>query len=180
MFVDETGVSFTPLVQKTWAPRGQTPVLRRRLRSWTKVSLVGVWSVSPGRRNVDWCCELHPGRSLSQDDFAEVLRSLLRRWRSPIVLVWDRLPAHRGRKVQAILDRHPRLHIELLPAYAPELNPNEYAWGYLKRNMLAQFCPDDLDQLVFETLWQSLRLAGRKPLLRSFLNATGLAFRWPL
>lgn len=178
MFVDESGVFFTPLLQRTWAPRGQTPVLKHRLRSWKKVSLVGVWSVCANRRRVDWSCQLHPGRSLVQHDFIELLRSLLRRWRGHVVLVWDRLPAHRSAAVQSFVVRRPRLPLEYLPGYAPELNPNEYAWGYLKRNMLSHFCPADLDQLWFETYWQTLRLAGRDHLLKSFLAATKLPFRW--
>ncbi len=180
MFVDESGVTFTPLVQRTWAPRGQTPVLKHRLRSWKKVSLAGVWSVTHGRRRVDWSCELVPGRSLVQEDFIDLLRSLLRRWRGNLVLLWDRLPAHRSAAVRRFVARHPRLDVEYLPPYAPELNPNEYAWGYLKRNLLPQFCPDDLHQLHVETWFQTMRLAGRDQLLRSFFNATKLPFRWPI
>jgi transposase len=179
VFIDESGVTFTPLVQKTWAPRGQTPVLTHRLRSWKKVSLVGVWSVSHRRRRVDWSCQLVPGRSLVTDDFIGLLRSLLRRWRGNLVLVWDRLPGHRSAAVRRFAACHPRLDIEYLPAYAPEFNPNEYAWGYLKRNMLPQFCPDGLHQLHVETWFQTLRLSGRDRLLRSFFNATQLPFRWP-
>jgi transposase len=94
------------------------------------------------------------------------------------VLVWDRLPAHRSAAVRRFAARHRRLAIEYLPAYAPELNPNEYAWGYLKRNLLPQFCPDDFQQLRVETWFQTLQLSERPRLLRSFLNATGLPFRW--
>src|SRR5579863_1454181 len=178
VFVDESGVTFTPLVQRTWALRGHTPVLKHRLRSWKKVSLIGVWSTTRRRRIVDWSCQLVPGRSLVTDDFIALLRSLLRRWRGKIVLLWDRLPGHRSATVQRYIARHPRLDIEYLPPYAPELNPNEYAWGYLKRNLLPQFCPDDLDQLHAETWFQTLRLSGRDQLIRSFFNATKLPFRW--
>ena len=179
VFIDESGVSFTPLVQRTWAPRGQTPVLKRRLRSWKKVSLIGIWSVSPKRRRVDWSCELVADRSLVQHDFVALLGALLRRWREPLVVLWDRLPAHRGGKVQRLVKYQRRLDIESLPAYAPELNPNEYAWGYLKRHLLAHFCPDDLLDLHVETRFQTCRLAARPDLLRSFLDATKLPFRWP-
>jgi transposase len=37
--------------------------------------------------------------------------------------------------------------IETLPAYAPELNPVEYLWAWLKRHALANFCPETLDEL---------------------------------
>jgi transposase len=103
----------------------------------------------------------------------------LRRWRGPVVLVWDRLPGHRGRQVREFAARSRRLHIEYLPPYAPELNPNEFAWSYLKTHLLPQYCPHDLKQLAFEARWQTLRLSGRERLLRSFLDATRLPFRWP-
>jgi transposase len=179
VFVDESGVTNTPLVQKTWAPRGQTPVLKHRLRGWKKVSLVGVWSVTHRRRRVDWSCRLQPNRSLNEDDFIDLLQTLLRRWRGNIVLIWDRLPAHRSAKVKQFLAQHPRLDVEFLPPYAPELNPNEYAWGYLKRNLLPHYCPDSLRQLHRETWFQTLRLSAREELLKSFFQATRLPFRWP-
>jgi transposase len=153
-------------------------VLRRRLRSWKKLSLIGAWSVSPKRRRVDWCCDLQAA-SFKQEDFVEFLRGLLRRWREPIVVIWNNLPGHLGHEVRQFENSHQRLHIEHLPKYAPELNPNEYAWGYLKRNLLPRFCPDDLHQLHVETWFQTLRLSGRDQLLRSFLAATKLPFRWP-
>jgi transposase len=62
-------------------------------------------------------------------------------------VVWDHLGAHQGRALRQWLRRCRRLHLEFLPGYAPELNPNEYGWAYLKNHRLANYCPTDVDQL---------------------------------
>lgn len=56
-----------------------------------------------------------------------------RRWiQGPIILIWDRSPVHRALRVKAFLAQHPHIHIEWLPPYAPELNPEEYCHGNVK------------------------------------------------
>lgn len=46
----------------------------------------------------------------------------------PIVLVWDKHPIHRRRKVKDWLACHPRIQTYEFPTSAPELNPTEFAW----------------------------------------------------
>ena len=58
------------------------------------------------------------------------LTHLLRYLKTPLRLVWDRLPAHRSRLVGEFLHSvKGQIAIEYLPPYAPELNPVEYLWG---------------------------------------------------
>jgi transposase len=60
----------------------------------------------------------------------------LRRWvQGTIILIWDRSPVHRAKRVKAFLTQHPDIHIEWLPPYAPELNPEEYCHGNVKSRM---------------------------------------------
>jgi len=60
------------------------------------------------------------------------------------VLVWDGLPAHKSRRMQAYLRQQRRwLRVEKLPGYAPDLNPVEPLWGNLKGQELANRCADD-------------------------------------
>ena len=73
------------------------------------------------------------------------LRYLLWHLSNPMVVVWERLGTHKGRLLRDWLSRCRRVHVEYLPGYAPEVNPNEYGWAYLKRNPLANFCPPDVD-----------------------------------
>jgi len=74
-------------------------------------------------------------------ELLEFLQALTRQIRGKLLVIWDGLPAHRSRVVKDYvegLDGH--LVLERLPAYAPELNPVEYLWGYLKQRELANLC----------------------------------------
>lgn len=76
-----------------------------------------------------------PQASFDGPHILAFLRALLRSLRCPVVLIWDRLQAHRGEPVKSWLaTSHHRIHAELLPAHAPELNPVELIWGYVKTN----------------------------------------------
>jgi transposase len=179
VFEDESGFFLNPLVRRTWAVAGQTPVFHQRGRWRQHLSAVGAVTISPRRRRLGLLLQLHPDQSVNQDRVIEFLRQLLRQLRGHIVLVWDRLAAHRGAKVRKFLQKHPRLHIEFLPAYAPELNPVEYLWSWLKTNPLANRCSPDLDQLTDDILNGSQPLFNNQHLLRGFVQGTELPIRIP-
>jgi putative transposase len=170
-------VFLSPFVQRTWAPRGQTPILQTRTRHHRHLSLIGALTISPQRRRVGWYLHVHPGRSIKQAEVMAFLSDLLRHLRGQVILIWDRLNAHRGKEVQAFLAKRPRLQTVFLPPYAPELNPNEYAWSYLKCRSLANYAPEDLDELEAATTTAVKAIHSRQSLLRGFLKATGLPIR---
>jgi transposase len=77
------------------------------------------------------------------------LQHLLRHLRGKLLVIWDGLLAHRSRVVKDFLiQRSQRLEVEFLPAYAPELNPVEYLWGYWKELELPNFCPKNFGELT--------------------------------
>ena len=166
-----------PLVRSTWAPKGQTPVYRYRLRHHRHLSTIGAISISPLRRRLGWYLAFHPDRSIRQDEVLDFLRQLLRHLRGSVVLVWDRLNAHRAHRVGAYAKKRRRLDLEYLPPYAPELNPNEYGWAHLKGNALANDCPNDLAELTRHVRRGARRARARPDLLRSFVRATKLPLR---
>lgn len=165
------------MVCRTWAPRGRTPVLRQRTRHHRRVSAIGGLSISPGRRRLGWYLQFHRDQSIRQEQVIAFLRHLLRHLRGTVLVVWDHLGAHRGRILRHWLRRCRRLHLEFLPGYAPELNPNEYGWGYLKTHRLANYCPVDVDRLHARVLVEARDTASHQALLRSFVHATGLPIR---
>jgi transposase len=75
------------------------------------------------------------------------LRELLRHLRGAVIVLLDNSSTHQGQPLR----RHPRLHIEHFPSYAPELNPDEGVWSLAKR-ALANSCPDDLEELVEDAI----------------------------
>jgi len=85
---------------------------------------------------------------MGKEEVLDFVRHLVKQMRQPILLIWDRLPAHRSRLVQDYLRTlDNQIQAFYLPAYAPELNPAEYVWSHLKQHELPNFCPRDLWQL---------------------------------
>jgi transposase len=177
VFLDESGLLMAPLVRRSWSPCGLTPVFYQRTRSHQKVSVIAALCVAPDRNRVHLYFRLHPGRNINSQAVMDFLRHLVRQLRAPIILVWDRLLAHRSKKVQKFLLNTPPLHAHFLPAYAPELNPVENVWGYLKLNPLANHAPDDLFTLTSDARSCTRSLQRNQLLLRSFLQHTPLSFR---
>lgn len=176
VFLDESGLLMAPLVRRTWAPVGQTPVLYQRTRSHERISMIAALTVSPRRRKVGLYFSLLPNENVNTSNLLPFLRQLRRHLGSPLVLVWDRLNVHRS--VWARLRRRSRtIHAEFLPPYAPELNPVELFWSYLKRNPLANDAALDMETLHRRAQRQSARIASAPDLLHAFLRGTPLSLR---
>jgi len=127
-----------PTVRRTWAPVGQTPIIRHRYNH-ARISVIGGLSVSPKRRRLGFYFRLH-AKNISRDEVHDFLWYLLRHLRGHVIVIWDGASIHHRNGLDAICDQYPRLHLEKLPAYAPELNPVEYIWGYMKQRELANLC----------------------------------------
>lgn len=166
-----------PLVRRTWSPRGQTPVFCQRTRFHKKVSAIAALCVSPDKENVRLYFRLHPGESINAGLVRRFVKELGRQLDGPAVLVWDRLTAHRAKTVKDFLKQSPRLDCFFLPPYAPELNPVEYLWSYLKNNSLANFAAFELDVLADTTRRSGRSLQRKEYLLRSFINHSPLSLR---
>ena len=104
--------------------------------------------------------------------FLEHLQRVLHR---PLLVVWDGLPAHRSKLVSEYLRTlNDRIIVERLPAYAPELNPVEYIWAYLKQHELPNVCPKDLWQLGSGARRALKRMRRRPRLITAFWRQASL------
>ncbi|HZP91917.1 MAG TPA: transposase [Burkholderiales bacterium] len=167
-----------PLVRRTWAPRGRTPVLTQRGRSRRKVSVIGALVISPRLERVRAYFGLLPEANFDGESILAFVRQLRRALRVPLALLWDRLGAHIGEPVAPWLARNRRsVRAHLLPPYAPELNPVELIWGHTKSNPLANFAPREFEDLVAQTQLATLAIGDDEPLLRSFLKHCPLSLR---
>ncbi len=103
------------------------------------------------------------------------LRVLLRKLRGPILLIWDGSPIHRGQPIKDFLRRGAakRLHLEQLPGYAPDLNPDEGIWNYLKRVELANLCCSDLAALTLALRRAKERLRHKRAVIRACFTHAG-------
>lgn len=162
-----------PVVRRTWAPRGQTPIIREWDRH-DRLSVVSALTVAPGRRRFGlyWKSQR---RNICGEDLVPFLRELRRHLRRGIILIWDRWSVHKSRTVRQYLERHAKkIDLEWLPAYAPDLNPDEQVWNHTKYGELANFCPHDLEQLEPAVNCAMGNQARESSLLRSFFKLAGL------
>jgi transposase len=176
VFQDESGVSQRPAVRRTWAPKGETPVLVHAF-NWKKLSIAAAlafsWDGSRSRLFFQTKPDNYNAESLI--GFLQDLRRELRG--RPCILVWDGLPAHKSRDMTAFLATQSSwLRIEMLPGYSPDLNPVETLWGNVKGLELANLCPDDLTEVADALRRGMARVAARQEYARVFLAHAGLSF----
>ncbi len=145
VWVDEAGFYLLPARVRTYAPRGQTPVLRVPLTR-DHVSAISALT-STGRVFMQV-----QRRAFRGPQVVRFLRHLLRHIPGKLLIIWDGSPIHRCKVVKAFLHAGgaTRSWLERLPAYAPELNPVEGVWRYLKRVRLGNVCCRTLAQLRYE------------------------------
>jgi transposase len=161
VWVDESGFYLLPGRVRTYAPRGRTPVLRVPL---TRDHLSAISALTLEGRLL---FQVRP-YSLRSPDVVEFLRLLLRQLRGRLLVIWDGSPIHRGQAVKDFLasGAAKRLQLEPLPAYAPELNPDEGIWNYLKRVELRNVRCQDLAHLEDELRRAVKRLRRKAAALR--------------
>lgn len=168
MFGDESAFYLLPCVVKTWAKVGQTPVLRATTRrEHLSVASAISWDgtlVSMARAT-----------AFNGEGVVVFLRHLLRQVTGKIVLIWDGAKIHHCEAVKQFLrsGAAKRLRLVRLPAYAPDLNPDEGVWRWLKR-ALGNVCCKNLVELRYELGLAIARLRRRPEVIRAFFAGAGL------
>ena len=129
------------------------------------------WKLLSAMAGITWWrfyFRLFPG-AIRGPQVIEFLTHLLAHLPGRLLVIWDGLPAHRSRLVQHwVASQQARLELERLPAYAPELNPVEYLWGYWKQHELPNFCPKNFAELSDHARRALRRMRRRPALVRSF------------
>jgi len=160
-----------PVVRRTWAPRGVTPIHR----SWARhdrLSVISALTISPLRRHLGLYFKIHRDniRAAEATRFIRYLRRQI--GGGKLLLVWDRLNVHRS--AAKVLTKTDAVVIEWLPPYAPDLNPVEQIWRQAKYADMANFIPDDIKHLEAEVV-VSLLFQRRDPqLLHGYFRHAGL------
>jgi transposase len=177
VLIDESGAYLTPLVRRSLARRGQTPILKTPGRKRQKVSLIAALSIAPRRNRIGLYFRCFPDRHVTQIEAAEFMREVMKHLRGPVHVVWDRGNTHKGDAIRALHRDYPRLTSHWFPPYAPELNPVEYVWNHAKFGRGANYLPRDLSQLQswLEHLLDEAR--GDPQRKKSFFDQAGLPLR---
>ncbi|GMV70159.1 MAG: hypothetical protein AMXMBFR76_25980 [Pseudomonadota bacterium] len=155
VFIDESGLSERPTRVRTWAPKGKTPIIQFHF-NWTHISIIA------GLTRTSCMFRLHEG-SIKKEQHVEFLKALRAHLKCPLLIIWDGLKAHRSKLVREYLDSTGGdVQMAFLPPYSPDLNPVEFLWAWLKRHALANFCPNDMNELN-TTARSKLKSAQRRP-----------------
>ena len=161
VFIDESGLSERPCRARTWAPKGETPVLQYAF-GWKHLSVIA------GASFVRFYFRLFAG-SIKALQIVEFLRALKATIGRRLLIVWDGLRAHRSRLVrQYVESQRGAIALEFLPPYAPELNPVEYIWGYLKSHAMPNFCAKNLTHLKCHAGSRLRSMQRRRTLVAAF------------
>jgi transposase len=173
VWIDESGFYLLPLAVRTWAPRGHPPVLRVKLTHDHLSVISGI--TLDGRLFLQMREEAYRAEMV-----VGFLRVLLRKMHGKVLVIWDGACIHNGQPIKAYLaaGAAKRLHLERLPGYAPDLNPDEGIWNYLKRVELKNRCCRDvaeLAELAREVRRATERLRHKRPVICACSRQCGYA-----
>lgn len=170
LFIDEAACYLLPFLSRTWAPRGQTPIIAGKA----------------GREHLSLIAALAPngrlylsgqGKAFKSEQVVEFLEYLCRRYRKKdLIVIWDGATIHRSQAVKEFLAKKSgRVHLVALPEYSPELNPVELLWSQLKRELKNQIFLN-LKDLVEVVVSKVEEIRNDVELLASFFHKREVAF----
>lgn len=164
-----------PSVRTTWGKKGVTPITISA-GGWKRLSLLGMitWdSKAKKTGNLAWVKH----GNVNTETILGVLEDVKRKYEHDgyFILIWDGLPSHRSKAVKNMIEENKSwLSVHRFPAYAPELNPQEYQWSSLKRKDLGNYCPPTMKDLTAKVRKGLRRMKRSKSILKGFLVKPGL------
>lgn len=148
-FEDESGIRSDFHAGTTWAPQGQTPVVKV---TGARFSLNMIAAIN-ARGHIRFM--VHQG-TITADVLCGFLKRLMHNAENPIFLIWDGHPTHKSNKIRECIESFDgMLEVYFLPSYSPELNPTEQVWRSVKNHGVGRktvFGPDQLKSAVMGTL----------------------------
>jgi len=168
VFCDQSGFYLLPMVVRTYAPVGKTPILREHLTRDHLSAMSGI--TLDGRLYMS-----EQERAFKGEDVVRFLKHLMRQIPGKLLVVWDGSTIHHGRAVKDFLasGASHRLQLEQLPGYAPDLNPDEGIWKHLKCVELKNLCCQSLCELRKELRKAKERLRHKKHVILGCIRQPG-------
>jgi transposase len=169
-FLDEAGFDSEPRLGRTYGLKGETPVVpttgqRQKVNVISAVNAQGAF----------WC-QVYTDR-LNGLLFVQFLREFVGSQPGKVYLVVDGHPAHKAKLVKDLIQElNGKLELHFLPPYAPDLNPDEFVWSYMKTNGLSKK-PLRKNESLKERVHGDLAvIKGNRKLVRSFFGADSVAY----
>src|SRR5487761_1793126 len=169
-FADEAGCRNDHHSGTTWAPVGETPVVKFT----GKRESIGMISAISMNGSMRW--QIYDG-SMNSARFMEFLKDLIEDVKGKVFLIVDNVSYHKSAEVRTWVEKHKnRIELFYLPGYSPDLNPDEWVWKNVKNDNVARIVPNRPGQL-FEIAEKALRMLWESPKkIRSFFDDPHLAY----
>lgn len=168
-FLDEAGFDSEPRLGRTYGLKGQTPVVsttgqRQKVNAISAVNASGAF----------WC-QLYTER-LNAQLFVQFLREFVRGRPGKVYLVVDGHPAHKANAVKSLIkELEGKLELHFLPPYAPDLNPDEFVWAYMKTNGVSKKPLRKNESLKERVATDLATIKADRTLVKSFFGAKSVA-----
>ena len=168
LFADQSGFYLLPTVVRTYAPVGQTPILEEHL-SHDHLSVMSGITLE-GRLLM-----IEQDRAFKGPDVVRFLKHALSQIPGKLLVIWDGSPIHRSKAVKEFLAQGAasRVRLEQLPAYAPELNPDEGVFKHLKCVELKNLCCQNIAELRTELRKAKERLRHKVDVILGCIRQPG-------
>src|SRR5215208_3022359 len=169
VWIDEAGFYLLPALVRTWAPVGEPPIVRAPC-SYDHLSAIS--AITPNGQLL-----LHVQEDAYHgDDVVRFLRHILRHIPGKLLIVWDGASIHRSQAIKDFLSAGAakRMHLERLPGYAPDLNPDEGIWSYLKYRELKNVVCQNTTELRYELRLAVARLRHKRHVIQGCITQAGL------
>jgi transposase len=169
-FLDETGFSSEPNLRRTYGLKGQTSEVH------TTGQRQHINAISAINARGEFWCQDYTGK-LNAALFVEFLKDFMKGRTYKVYLVVDGHPSHKAKLVQQYVQSTAgRLELHFLPPYAPDLNPDEFVWQYVKSNGLSKKPLRKNESLKERVRHDLTKLKKSKTLLRSFFMAETVVY----
>lgn len=171
-FADEAGFHSTSEYGGTWAPKGETPIIR------TTGKRIKVNCISAVNNNGTMRFMLYEG-NFNSERFIEFLKRMLHKQTTPISLIVDGHSTHKTNKVKQFVESTKgKLKLYYLPPYSPELNPDEFVWNNAKQKVAKKKYQAEKNKVTFKDNVQTTmtEIQKNKKLVRSFYGEPNVAY----
>jgi transposase len=169
VWIDEAGFYLLPALVRTWAPVGETPIVRAPC-SYDHLSAIS--AITPNGQLL-----LHvQEQAYHGEDVVRFLQHILRHIGGKLLILWDGASIHRSQAIKEFLSAGAakRIHLERLPGYAPDLNPDEGIWSYLKYRELKNVVCQNKSELRYELRLAVARLRHKRHVIQGCIIQAGL------
>ena len=169
VWLDEAAFYLLPALVRSWAPIGEPPILRAPC-SYDHLSSISAITPS-GQLLMQVQEEAYHGC-----DVVRFLGHIMRQIPGKLLIMWDGASIHRSQAVKDFLaaGAAKRIHLERLPGYAPDLNPDEGIWSYLKYRELKNVVCANQIELRYELRLAVARLRHKRHVIQGCITQAGL------